>query len=75
MRTPLFIFYAMPSGVTLYIMASTFAGVAEQHLVRRYIRMKEAAAAAKETTVAVPGKGPRKARPKKPKGPNWIKRG
>lgn len=71
----LFIFYAMPSGVTLYIMASTFAGVAEQAIIRRHIRMKDAAAAARETTVAVPGKPPRKARPKKPKGPNWIKRG
>lgn len=71
----LFIFYAMPSGVTLYIMASTFAGVAEQYLIRRHIRTKEATAAARETTVTVPGKPPRKARPKKPKGPNWIKRG
>ena len=71
----LFIFYSMPSGVTLYIMASTFAGVAEQAIIRRHIRQKDAAAAARETTVAVPGKAPRKARPKKPKGPNWIKRG
>ncbi|MBL7134514.1 MAG: YidC/Oxa1 family insertase periplasmic-domain containing protein [Phycisphaerae bacterium] len=71
----LFIFYAMPSGVTLYIMASTFAGVAEQYVIRRHIRMKEAAAAASETTIAVPGKPPRSARPKKPKGPNWTKHG
>jgi YidC/Oxa1 family membrane protein insertase len=71
----LLIFYAMPSGLTLYIMASTSAGVAEQYVIRRHIRAKEATAAAKETTVAVPGKPPRKARPKKPKGPTWIKRG
>jgi len=37
--------------------------------------MKEAAAAASETTIAVPGKPPRSARPKKPKGPNWTKHG
>ncbi len=71
----LFIFYAMPSGLTLYIMASTSAGVAEQYIIRRQIRAKDAADAATETTVTVPGKAPRKARPKKPKGPTWIKRG
>ena len=36
---------------------------------------KEAAEAQRETTIALPGKGPRGSRPKKPKGPLWFKRG
>jgi len=71
----LLFFYNAPSGLTLYIMASTFAGVAEQLVIRRHIQAKEAAAAAVETTVRLPGKGPRASRPKKPKGPFWVKRG
>jgi len=71
----LFIFYSMPSGLTLYIMTSTFAGVAEQYLIRKHIRAKEAAEAARVTTVRVPGKASRASRPKKPKGPMWFKRG
>ncbi|MDY6913095.1 MAG: YidC/Oxa1 family insertase periplasmic-domain containing protein, partial [Planctomycetota bacterium] len=34
----LFIFYDMPSGLNLYIMTSTSAGVAEQFVIRRHIR-------------------------------------
>lgn len=71
----LFLFYNTPSGLTLYIMASTFAGVAEQAVIRRHIRVREAAAAAAETTIEMPGKAARASRPKKPKGPLWIKRG
>ena len=71
----LVIFYPAPSGLTLYIMASTFAGVAEQYVIRKHIRDREAQEAATETTVRVPGKGPRSNRPKKPKGPFWIKKG
>jgi len=33
--------YTAPSGVNLYIMASTFAGVFEQHIIRKHIREKE----------------------------------
>ncbi|MBA7697367.1 Membrane protein insertase YidC [subsurface metagenome] len=33
--------YKAPSGVNLYIMASTFAGVIEQHVIRKHIREKE----------------------------------
>jgi YidC/Oxa1 family membrane protein insertase len=33
--------YKAPSGVNLYIMASTFAGVIEQYFVRKHIREKE----------------------------------
>jgi YidC/Oxa1 family membrane protein insertase len=33
--------YKAPSGVNLYIMASTFAGVVEQHVIRKHIREKE----------------------------------
>jgi membrane protein insertase Oxa1/YidC/SpoIIIJ len=71
----LFIFYNMPSGLNLYIMTSTFAGVAEQKIIRKHIRQREEAEAARETTVSVPGKKPRSQRPKKPKGPNWFKQG
>lgn len=71
----LFIFYRAPSGLTLYIMASTAAGVAEQFILRRHMRTRDAAEAAKETTIVIPGKGARSSRPKKPKGPSWVKRG
>lgn len=33
--------YKAPSGVSLYIMASTFAGVFEQYVIRKHIREKE----------------------------------
>ena len=33
--------YKAPSGVNLYIMASTFAGVVEQHVIRKHVREKE----------------------------------
>jgi len=71
----LFIFYNMPSGLNLYIMASTFAGLIDQYLVRKHIRQKEAVEAMRQTTVRVPGKASRNARPKKPKGPTWVKHG
>jgi YidC/Oxa1 family membrane protein insertase len=71
----LFFFYTAPSGLTLYIMTSTFAGVAEQIVIRRHIQQKEAEDAAAEVTVDMPGKGPRGARPKKAKGPSWFKQG
>lgn len=71
----LFIFYQMPSGLNLYIMTSTFVGVAEQYLIRKHLREKEATQAAMETTVKMPGKPPRSKRPKKPKGPFYTKHG
>ena len=71
----LLIFYNAASGLTLYIMTSTFAGVIEQIVIKRHIEAKEAAEAAMTTTVRVPGKAPRDSRPKKPKGPNFFKRG
>ncbi|MGC9453446.1 MAG: YidC/Oxa1 family insertase periplasmic-domain containing protein [Phycisphaerae bacterium] len=71
----LFIFYQMPSGLNLYIMTSTFVGVAEQYVIRKHLQEKEAEQAARETTVKLPGKPPRSKRPKKPKGPFWTKHG
>lgn len=68
-------FYHMASGLTLYFLASTFFGAVEQHYIRKHIEAKEALQAATETTVRMPGKGPRGSRPKKPKGPMWHKRG
>ncbi len=66
-------FYNAPSGLNLYFMTSTFAGLAEQYVIRKHIREKEAAEAAAETTVAMPGKYFRGQKPKKPKGPFQIK--
>lgn len=71
----LVLFYKAPSGLTLYIMASTFIGVTEQYVIRKHIRDREALEAAQETRVQVPGRRPRSSRPKKPKGPNWFKQG
>jgi YidC/Oxa1 family membrane protein insertase len=71
----LLFFYNAASGLTLYIMTSTFAGVFEQFIIRKHIKAREAAEAAVVTTVKVPGKAARGSRPKKPKGPFFIKRG
>jgi YidC/Oxa1 family membrane protein insertase len=71
----LLFFYNAASGLTLYIMTSTFAGVIEQMVIRRHIEAKRAAEAAATTTVRVPGKAPRDNRPKKFKGPTFFKRG
>jgi membrane protein insertase Oxa1/YidC/SpoIIIJ len=68
-------FYNAPAGLNLYIMASTFSSVFEQIIIRKHIKQKEAAEAAAETQVVMPGKGARGSRPKKPKGPLWTKRG
>ena len=71
----LLFFYNAASGLTLYIMTSTFAGVIEQMVIRRHIEAKRAAEAAATTTVRIPGKAPRDNRPKKSKGPSFFKRG
>lgn len=71
----LLFFYNAASGLTLYIMTSTFAGVIEQIIIRRHIEAKQAAEAATTTTVKVPGKAPRDSRAKKPKGPTYFKKG
>ena len=69
----LLIFYNAPSGLTLYIMTSTFAGLVEQYVIRKHIQEKEAAQAATETTVKMPGKYFRGQKPKKPQGPFRVK--
>ena len=56
-------------------MASTFSGLIEQRVIRKHIEDREAAAAAAETTVPLPGGSFRGQRPKKPRGPFWTKRG
>jgi YidC/Oxa1 family membrane protein insertase len=67
MMTGLFplMLYRAPSGLNLYIMASTFAGVVEQYVIRKHIRKKEEA----ESTglVATTSKTGGKAKKKKPK--------
>ncbi|MCG3180966.1 MAG: Membrane protein insertase YidC [Phycisphaerae bacterium] len=39
------IFYTLPSGLTLYVMASTAVGVGEQYVIRKHIREQEEAEA------------------------------
>ncbi len=57
--------YKAPSGVSLYIMASTFAGVFEQHVIRKHIREKEEEES--KGLVAVTSKTGGKVKKKKPK--------
>jgi len=57
--------YKAPSGVNLYIMSSVFAGVVEQHVIRKHIREKEEAESA--GLVAATSKTGGKVKKKKPK--------
>ena len=61
--------YSAPSGLNLYIMASTFGGIIEQYYIRRHIRETEAkeAAVTVSTTKKVGGKlAPKTKKPKPP---------
>ncbi len=57
--------YKAPSGVNLYIMASTFAGVIEQYVIKKHIREKEQAES--KGLVEVTSKTGGKVKKKKPK--------
>jgi YidC/Oxa1 family membrane protein insertase len=57
--------YKAPSGLNMYIMASTFAGVAEQIVIRKHIREKEEAESI--GLVSVTSKTGGKVKKKKPK--------
>jgi YidC/Oxa1 family membrane protein insertase len=57
--------YKAPSGVNLYIMASTFAGIVEQYVIRKHIREKEEAES--RGLVAATSKTGGKVKKKKPK--------
>ncbi len=57
--------YKGPSGVNLYIMASTFAGVIEQYVIRKHIKEKEESES--EGLVPVTSKTGGKVKKKKPK--------
>jgi YidC/Oxa1 family membrane protein insertase len=57
--------YNAPSGVNLYIMSSTFAGVFEQYFIRKHIREKEEAES--QGLVAATSKTGGKVKKKKPK--------
>ncbi|MBN2269411.1 MAG: YidC/Oxa1 family insertase periplasmic-domain containing protein [Sedimentisphaerales bacterium] len=57
--------YNGPSGVNLYIMSSTFAGVLEQYVIRKHIREKEEAES--QGLVATTKKTGGKVKKKKPK--------
>jgi YidC/Oxa1 family membrane protein insertase len=59
------VLYKGPSGVNLYIMASTFAGVIEQYVIRKHIREKEEAES--KGLVPVTKKTGGKVKKKKPK--------
>ena len=66
----LFIFYRLPSGLNLYIMASSTIGVLEQMRIRKHIKEKEALAdAAAGGEIVVDAGNMRGKKPKKPKGP------
>ena len=57
--------YKAPSGVNMYIMSSTFAGVFEQYVIRKHIREKEEAES--QGLVAATSKTGGKVKKKKPK--------
>jgi len=57
--------YTAPSGLNLYIMASTFAGVIEQYVIRKHTREKEEAES--KGLVAATSKTGGKVKKKKPK--------
>ncbi len=57
--------YKAPSGVNLYIMSSTFAGVIEQYVIRKHIREKDEADS--QGLVAATSKTGGKVKKKKPK--------
>jgi YidC/Oxa1 family membrane protein insertase len=59
------VLYNGPSGVNLYFMTSTFAGVIEQHVIRRHIQEKEEAES--RGLVAATSKTGGKVKKKKPK--------
>jgi YidC/Oxa1 family membrane protein insertase len=61
---PIFL-YKGPSGVNLYIMSSTFAGVIEQYVIRKHIREKDEAES--QGLVSVTKKTGGKVKKKKPK--------
>ncbi|MBT3278550.1 MAG: membrane protein insertase YidC [Phycisphaerales bacterium] len=70
----LMFFYKAPSGLCLYIMASTFAGVLEQVIIRKHIREQEEMAPEAGDVVVATGRGPRGTRPKKSKSPFQVKK-
>jgi membrane protein insertase Oxa1/YidC/SpoIIIJ len=57
--------YQAPSGVSLYIMASSFAGAIEQYVIKKHIREKEEAES--RGLVEVTSKTGGKIKKKKPK--------
>jgi YidC/Oxa1 family membrane protein insertase len=62
-------FYTAPSGLNLYIMASTFGGLIEQKFIRKHLREQEEreAAGVVESGIKVSGRfGPKKKKPKPP---------
>jgi YidC/Oxa1 family membrane protein insertase len=67
MMTVLFplMLYKAPSGLNLYIMASTFAGVVEQYVIKKHIREKEQQES--QVLVAATSKTGGKVKKKKPK--------
>ncbi|OHB61362.1 MAG: hypothetical protein A2167_09010 [Planctomycetes bacterium RBG_13_46_10] len=57
--------YNLPSGVNLYIMTSTFAGVIEQHVIKKHIQKKNEEDS--QGLVATTSKAGGKVKKKKPK--------
>ena len=67
MMTVLFplMLYSAPSGLNLYIMASTFAGAIEQYIIKKHIEQQEQVESA--GLVSVTSKTGGKVKKKKPK--------
>ena len=62
-------FYCAPSGLNLYIMASTFGGLIEQHFIRKHLQEEKAKAEVGTTTATTKISsriGPKKKKPKPP---------
>ena len=67
----LFFFYKMPSGLNLYIMASSAFGIIEQKRIRRHIKEQEEKGPDPGPVTPKPSDGPP---PKKPGKPSFLER-
>ncbi|MBN1436737.1 MAG: YidC/Oxa1 family insertase periplasmic-domain containing protein [Sedimentisphaerales bacterium] len=61
--------FTAPSGLNLYIMASTFAGLIEQHFIRKHIREQEALESKGAVAVTTKIGGRMEAKKRKPRPP------
>ena len=65
----LLFFYTAPSGLNLYIMASTFGGLIEQHFIRKHLKQEQVQAevgTVNSTAKIISKSAPKKKKPKPP---------